>query len=369
MNTFTLERNNYRRKLIALVKQHPILWNKTQENYNRNRPQKILAWHQIAEQLDISVDKLRRTWENLRDQYRRDLKREMRYGFKSKWRFFADMDFIRAMVSCKEHGLKENDFTDSDSELDVSDNHQLQQQQQLELEQPDPQTQCSPISTTLAAPSSQTLTTTASSTVSANPSCATSTNVLDFQPIVLSKQWQSQTEEPPQIFNQPPALTYVTQNLPANSLEYQTNCDSSKDYNESNPNTTSNVIFENVAKQEPDLDLELDNNPIASVEIQDSSPSKHSETPNQKEFQESCVSTSCHKRTRLSIEEISDNGPQTATRSQVKIETDLNVKDDDYYFVMSLLPSLRQIPRNRKFPLRIGIMNLIAKDLEVVCKE
>lgn len=54
MNTFTLERNNYRRKLIMLVKQHPILWNKTQENYNRNRPQKILAWHQISEQLDIT---------------------------------------------------------------------------------------------------------------------------------------------------------------------------------------------------------------------------------------------------------------------------------------------------------------------------
>ena len=54
MNTFTLERNNYRRKLITLVKQHPILWNKTQENYNRNRPQKIQAWQEISEQLNIT---------------------------------------------------------------------------------------------------------------------------------------------------------------------------------------------------------------------------------------------------------------------------------------------------------------------------
>lgn len=54
MNNFTLERNNYRRKLIMLVKQNPILWNKKQENYNRNRPQKILLWHEISEQLDIS---------------------------------------------------------------------------------------------------------------------------------------------------------------------------------------------------------------------------------------------------------------------------------------------------------------------------
>ncbi|TMW43751.1 hypothetical protein DOY81_011169 [Sarcophaga bullata] len=31
------------------------------------------------------------------------------------------MDFIRDMVSCKENGFKEAEFSDSDSELDVTD--------------------------------------------------------------------------------------------------------------------------------------------------------------------------------------------------------------------------------------------------------
>ncbi|XP_065360971.1 uncharacterized protein LOC135954685 [Calliphora vicina] len=359
MNTFTLERNNNRRKLIMLVKQHPILWNKTQENYNRNRPQKILAWHQISEQLDISVDKLRRTWENLRDQYRRDLKREVRYGFKSKWRFFSDMDFIRAMVSCKEHEFKDNEFTDSDSELDVTDNQQNQ-------------TQCSPISTTLVAHTTQTITMPGSSTISPNATtCAT--NMLPFQPIVLSKQWQPPAEDIPQVYNPPPATSYTpTLNLlaPMAHLNYQANCDSSKDYSQLN---NHNITYEDIAKQEPDLDLDLDNNPV-TVEIQETTPQntpqKSTDTHNARESQEPCVSTSCQKRARLSIEEMSDTATSTPTRSQIKTEpTDLNAKDDDYYFVMSLLPSLRQIPRNRKFPLRIGIMSLIAKDLEEVCKE
>ncbi|XP_037812807.1 LOW QUALITY PROTEIN: uncharacterized protein LOC119604321 [Lucilia sericata] len=362
MNNFTLERNTYRRKLIMLVKQHPILWNKTQENYNRNRPQKIMAWHQISEQLDISVDRLRRTWENLRDQYRRDLKREVRYGFKSKWRFFSDMDFIRDMVSCKEHEFKENEFTDSDSELDVTDNqnHGVQ-------------TQCSPISTTLVAPTTtQTITTPTNSTISNNTSSPT--NVLPFQPIMLSKQWQvsvPQPEEMPQIYNPTPVAIYTTHNAPPapatlEPINYQTNCDSSKDCQQ--PNNESSLNYETVAKQEPDLDLELDNNPPA-IEIQDTTPEKSNESSNAREFQEPSVSTSCHKRSRLSVEEISDTPLASTSRSQIKTETDLNAKDDDYYFVMSLLPSLRQIPRNRKFPLRIGIMSLIAKDLEEVCKE
>lgn len=54
MNNFTAERNNCRRRLIFMVKQHPILWNKTQENYNRNRPQKLQTWQEISEQIGVS---------------------------------------------------------------------------------------------------------------------------------------------------------------------------------------------------------------------------------------------------------------------------------------------------------------------------
>lgn len=54
MNNFTAERNNCRRRLIFMVKQHPILWNKTQENYNRNRPQKLQTWREISEQIGVS---------------------------------------------------------------------------------------------------------------------------------------------------------------------------------------------------------------------------------------------------------------------------------------------------------------------------
>lgn len=183
---------------------------------------------------------------------------------------------------------------------------------------------------------------------------------------MLSKQWQPVQETQTQQYNynnlpkayNPPKFNN-TNNL-EQPPEYITNCDSSKDYAQA---TQDNSLYENIAKQEPDLDLEIDNNPVA-IEIHESTPTKANANEIQ-EFQEPSVSTSCHKRSRISLDDNSDAA--TATRTQVKTETDLNVKDDDYYFVMSLLPSLRQIPRNRKFPLRIGIMSLIAKDLEEAC--
>lgn len=54
MNSFTAERNNYRRKLITLVKQHSILWNKHQVLYNKKLPQKMEAWQEISVELNIT---------------------------------------------------------------------------------------------------------------------------------------------------------------------------------------------------------------------------------------------------------------------------------------------------------------------------
>lgn len=316
------------------------------------------------------MDKLRRTWENLRDQYRRDLKREVRYGFKSKWRFFSDMDFIRDMVSCKENGFKETEFSDSDSELDVGD--------QL------------PTTTTTIQGNQKSLVTVTSS--SSNTATTSSSNFLTFQPIVLTKQWQPM----------PPLTAYTNHSTCTTTTTtgstITTNCDSSQEKRKLNtlqaqpqpqnqtqthlqPPTPLQTVsqdvqnYETLTKQEPDLDLELEQAAEVMVAIQEqsSSFSKLLETANAREFQEPCVSTSSMKRPRHSLEDNSDSTLASNTaltsRGQVKIEPDLNTKDDDYYFVMSLLPSLRQIPRHRKFPLRIGIMSLIAKDLEEVCKE
>ena len=268
------------------------------------------------------------------------------------------MDFIRDMVSCKENGFKETEFSDSDSELDVTD--------QL------------PTTTTTIHNNFKPLVTVTSS--SASTSTTSSSNCgQNFQPIILTKQWQPL----------PPLTAYKAQTATTTTgSTIPTNCDSSQEQRHHTtppasptltapiiPSLSQDISYETVTKQEPDIDLEIEQAVQAVVDIQEqpSSLNRLLETPNAREFQEPCVSTSSMKRSRHSLEENSDSAltcsNALSNRNAVKSEPDLNTKDDDYYFVMSLLPSLRQIPRHRKFPLRIGIMSLIAKDLEEVCKD
>ncbi|XP_073837008.1 uncharacterized protein [Musca autumnalis] len=449
MNNFTAERNNCRRRLILLVKQHPILWNKTQENYNRNRPQKLQTWQEIAEQLGVSVDKIRRTWENLRDQYRRDLKRELKYGFKSKWRFFGDMDFIREMVTCKG---QVNEGSDSDSEMEPHEMHQFSKYV-FEHDTDYPEVPEMPSTS--------------------NATVNLSAHNDNFQPIILSKQWQTaanQNPVTPPRHVAAPQPTYSHNSSPEKSqapppsetIEIVESCDSSRSYQNAMPNPM--VLMEMLAKREPDVDTERQ--PERQVSVVNTPPRQYIQPPNNqlRQFtppqyarslqQESFVSTSDIRRSEyppasprrfvtaaattptqsnnglpnpmelmemlakrepqndsdLEIEAVTispsrqipnisrqfHQEPQVSTSSNksaasthgddndARAETprsssapkrkrsiesaDVETKDEDYYFVMSLLPSIRQIPRNRKFALRIGIMNLIAKDLEEVCK-
>uniref|UniRef100_A0A1I8PXA7 MADF domain-containing protein n=1 Tax=Stomoxys calcitrans TaxID=35570 RepID=A0A1I8PXA7_STOCA len=444
-NNFTLERNNCRRKLILMVKQHPILWNKTQENYNRNRPLKMHTWKQISEVLGISVEKIRRTWENLRDQYRRDLKREMKYGFKSKWRFFKDMDFIREMVTCKG---QVNELTDSDSE---NENNEVQQYSNYSFENIANMPEATQMPNTIPV-----------------------TNSNNFQPIILTKQWQSGNNmhdeaHPQEDFSFPTSpnanspFHRISQEIPLHSQMYADvtakNFNSARDM--TNPpemakkeadsdveieaeymipqmdlqskqnvslnsrpkqyaaltpsrsnvgfhqeplvtttnlqrpkvvieaSCSSNTMLKNnpsadivnpmelialLAKREPqtDSDVEIEAETLRTPKTTPSTPS-HASTMARQHQQEAQVSTSGIKRPVITVEDASPlEAPAcssaTNRRKKSNESADLEAKDEDYYFVMSLLPSIRQIPRNRKFALRIGIMNLIAKDLEEVCK-
>ncbi|XP_075161069.1 uncharacterized protein LOC142233895 [Haematobia irritans] len=426
-NNFTNERNNCRRKLILMVKQHPILWNKTQENYNRNRPLKSHTWEEIAEQLGMSVDKIRRTWENLRDQYRRDLKREMKYGFKSKWRFFRDMDFIREMVTCKG---QVNELSDSDSDTEVQEGQQfIDHNIESNVNFREPQHVSMP-----------------------------TTNPNNFQPIVLSKQWQNldyrdDLHGVQEFVSLPPSQN----SFPAMSSHIAAGkCDSSKDSGKDGMNPID--IMDMLAKKETDSDVEIEceyiaesrpemqghksedigqpqSNPYGPLPRVYQTDSLVTTTIPQREYPPSEAST-CHrepvniprnphsdlpnpmdlmamlaKREPQTDSDVEvDNEPPTSSQPRSSIASnqsqqeshittsglkrsiderplempalnsatnrrkksnetaDVETKDEDYYFVMSLLPSIRQIPRNRKFALRIGIMNLIAKDLEELCK-
>ncbi|XP_011294367.2 uncharacterized protein LOC131803098 [Musca domestica] len=448
MNNFTAERNNCRRRLILLVKQHPILWNKTAENYNRNRPQKLQTWQEIAELLGLSVDKIRRTWENLRDQYRRDLKRELKYGFKSKWRFFGDMDFIRDMVACKG---QVNEGSDSDSEMEP---HEMHQFSKYVFENDTDYPEASDMPST------------------SNAAMNASGQNDNFQPIILSKQWQipNQTENQMttpiqaiagQITRSPEKSQRVSQN---DAVEVVESCDSSRSYRQSGGMPNPMVLMEMMAKREPEAERVVERerrvslvatpprqcmqSPAINQNRQFTSPqySRHfpqeslvstsdirrfenppespqrnvnvppvvispsnnglpnsmelmemlakREPQNDSDFEIEAVTISpsrqqtpalprqFHQEPQVSTSSARSNGgtpgedaavetprSSSAPKRKRSIESaDLETKDEDYYFVMSLLPSIRQIPRNRKFALRIGIMNLIAKDLEEVCK-
>ncbi|GBP09306.1 hypothetical protein EVAR_73933_1 [Eumeta japonica] len=155
---------------------------------------------------------------------------------------FLGYEFYTCHGILQEHELKEHDFTDSELELDVTENQNVQ---------------CSPVTTTLISPSTYlTVTTPGSSNTTANVSC--SSNILPFQPIILSKQWQPVAKDAAQICNVPTTNCYSEIN-PQHTLdivELPTNCDSSKDCTKS---LNASLTYETVTKKEPDLDMEQGN--------------------------------------------------------------------------------------------------------------
>ncbi|XP_014271131.1 transcription factor Adf-1 [Halyomorpha halys] len=88
-------------RLIELVQERRSLWDPKEKNYHVRSVQKKL-WQEVANEINESVDSLKKRWRGLRDTFRKELKKEVNSksesggdGYrKSSWPFFSLLYFL-----------------------------------------------------------------------------------------------------------------------------------------------------------------------------------------------------------------------------------------------------------------------------------
>uniref|UniRef100_A0A034WL40 Transcription factor Adf-1 n=1 Tax=Bactrocera dorsalis TaxID=27457 RepID=A0A034WL40_BACDO len=91
------ENKEYRSELIKLVRKNEIIWDKTKK-VRLSYAKKTAIWNSIGKELGKPGELVRKNWQSLRDQYRRDLKRQVVDGIEPSWVHFDDMSFIRKFL-------------------------------------------------------------------------------------------------------------------------------------------------------------------------------------------------------------------------------------------------------------------------------
>ncbi|XP_035433249.2 uncharacterized protein LOC118264737 [Spodoptera frugiperda] len=81
------------KRLIKEVKKRECLWNPHHERYN-DRYRMAKAWMEIAELLELPEDRLRVRWKNLRDLYKKEVKKFGSVNYTGKWRHYNAMKFL-----------------------------------------------------------------------------------------------------------------------------------------------------------------------------------------------------------------------------------------------------------------------------------
>ncbi|XP_032524091.2 uncharacterized protein LOC116775320 [Danaus plexippus] len=103
------------RNLLALifeVKKRPCLWNHEDEGYNE-RSRLTTAWAEIAAKIKLPEDLLRVKWKNLRDLFKREVKKCNAHAvdeYTGKWRYFKTLWFLNrpgeSIAASDEEGLE-----------------------------------------------------------------------------------------------------------------------------------------------------------------------------------------------------------------------------------------------------------------------
>ncbi|XP_054717427.1 uncharacterized protein LOC129226824 [Uloborus diversus] len=105
---------NLTERLIPLVRSHPEVWDQSNSGYTC-KDLKLLAWQEIGGILGISGTLAKTRWTNLRDLFRRELKKMVRMAHESgdpdayrpRWKPFRTMMFLRDQM------LKDEPYDDS----------------------------------------------------------------------------------------------------------------------------------------------------------------------------------------------------------------------------------------------------------------
>ncbi|XP_017476844.1 PREDICTED: uncharacterized protein LOC108366875 isoform X3 [Rhagoletis zephyria] len=118
--------DKYRAALIKAVHENHLLWDK-KNKFNNQKALKQQVWKELAEKFGKAND-VQKNWANLLHQYRYNLKREIVYGIKPQWKFYNDMSFLR-----ESNIVKNNNKASSDSESDVETKTYLKQKQKQDF--------------------------------------------------------------------------------------------------------------------------------------------------------------------------------------------------------------------------------------------
>ncbi|KAG8255211.1 hypothetical protein J6590_098140 [Homalodisca vitripennis] len=83
-----------RGKLISLVRDKATLWDQRDKFYH-NRDFRSKLWEEVAKELNVQGDEARKTWEHLRDTFRKKVKENKSgSGAKPTWTYFESLTFL-----------------------------------------------------------------------------------------------------------------------------------------------------------------------------------------------------------------------------------------------------------------------------------
>nr|CAD7205495.1 unnamed protein product [Timema douglasi] len=80
-------------KLIELVKMHPALYDRGQEDY-KDAQMKEIIWKTIGESVGKTVGECKKRWKDIRDNYFRNKRKELASTRLSKWRLYKLLTFL-----------------------------------------------------------------------------------------------------------------------------------------------------------------------------------------------------------------------------------------------------------------------------------
>ncbi|XP_017476846.1 PREDICTED: uncharacterized protein LOC108366875 isoform X5 [Rhagoletis zephyria] len=113
------EYDKYRAELIQQVRDNSILWDKKHHLYYK-KAKKNTVWKRLAQRFGKSIKQVREHWISLRIQYRENLRREVVQGAKPRWKLYPQMSFLR---DCTIIRNKNKASSDSESDMEITQKH------------------------------------------------------------------------------------------------------------------------------------------------------------------------------------------------------------------------------------------------------
>lgn len=106
-NSNTLD-NSEKARLIEMVQENSILWDSRLSTFKGADNQKLAGWTDIGKEFELSPQKAERSFNRLREIFRKELMKHRRLGdaFHSDWEFYDAISFLRPIIKERKSGLQ-----------------------------------------------------------------------------------------------------------------------------------------------------------------------------------------------------------------------------------------------------------------------